>query len=204
MKTGIIGGTFDPIHIGHLLVAEEARRVVGLDKVIFIPAGRPWMREESQVTPADHRIAMVRLATKPNKNFEVDTVEADREGDTYTVDTIEALRMGQGKEVELYLIIGADLTENLAKWKQPEKVLRLCTLVVATRPGHKGEGLEQVRRATKGEGKGVVWITEPQVKISSTDIRRRVAEGRSITGRVTGEVEEYIYAHRLYKGATHK
>jgi len=197
LRIGILGGTFDPIHLGHLIVAEEVRIKLELPKILFIPAGNPWLRR-GPVTPAKHRLEMVRLAIKPNPFFELSNLEVERPGPSYTVDTLLTLREKFGQESEFYFIIGPDALAELPKWKSPEKLIRLCWLVAVRRPGAPEVKLSELEEAIPGLSSRLVLVDEPRIGISSTDIRERVAEGFSIRYLVPDEVQTYIYRHRLY------
>lgn len=202
MRLGILGGTFDPIHIGHLIMAEEARIQLGLERVLFMPAGQPWMRRGTPVTPARHRVEMVRRAIAGNPHFSLSLMEVERPGDTYTVDTLRALRQEYGEGWHLHFILGADALEQLPLWKEPREIIRLCTLVAMARPGYDKHGLSSLEAVLPGLSRSLVWLREPQIGISSTEIRRRVAQGLSIRYWVPPAVEEYIMRHRLYAGSS--
>ena len=197
MRVGIFGGTFDPIHLGHLIVAEEVRIRLKLLKIIFIPAGNPWLRQDP-VTPARHRLEMVRLAIKSNPFFELSDLEVERPGPTYTVDTLIELREKFGPEVEFYFIIGPDALAELPRWKSPEQLIKLCQLVGVRRPGAREPELDELERAIPGLSSRLIFVDEPQIGISSTEIRERVAQGLSIRYLVPDEVQDYIYRHKLY------
>jgi nicotinate-nucleotide adenylyltransferase len=185
-----MGGTFDPIHHGHLVAAEEVRFALGLDRVIFIPAGRPWQKREGVVTAAEQRYEMTKLATQSNPSFEVSRIEVDREGPTYTIETLHELK----SEGDLYFITGADATLDILTWKDPDEALGLATFVAVSRPGHDLGKLDDL--PVKGR---VVVLEIPALAISSTDIRRRVAEGRPIRYLVPDQVARYIADQGLYK-----
>ena len=136
MRIGVLGGTFDPVHLGHLSMAEEARIQLGLERVLFLPAGRPWLKEEQPLTAVQHRVNMVRLAVDNNPHFEVCLEEIDRPGPTYTVDTLEQLTKGLDSTGSLYFILGLDAMEQFHRWKEPGRVVELCHLVVVARPLH--------------------------------------------------------------------
>ncbi len=198
MKVGIFGGTFDPIHLGHLIAAEEARTVLDLDTVIFIPAGNPWFKVDWHITPARHRVAMVDLAIESNHRFQASDIEIRRDGPTYTVHTLEELRKRLGDDAELYLILGADALRELDRWHEPARLFELATIVGMSRPGSEGFDLNELDAIIPGASERVLWVEGPQIGISGTDIRRRVAEGRSIKYRVPEAVEAYIYQNGLY------
>jgi len=137
MNIGILGGTFDPIHIGHLILAVEARVQLRLDEVLFVPAGQPWLKVERNITPAFHRVEMVRRAIASNPYFKLCTLEVERPGPSYTVDTLMALRDMQGAEANFFFILGRDTLADLPSWKEPNRLLQICHLVVAPRSlGH--------------------------------------------------------------------
>ena len=135
MRIGILGGTFDPIHIGHLILAEEALRKLKLDQIWFIPAGEPWLKESLEITDGFHRLEMVKIATKSNPRFVVSSIEIDRSGPTYTIDTLRYLKDQLGTETRIYFILGLDTLASFHKWNRPEEILDLCEFVVSNRPG---------------------------------------------------------------------
>ena len=193
---GILGGTFDPIHEGHLRIAESACDCLGLDKVIFIPAGRPWLKSGQSVTDPVHRLAMVELAIEGNPHFEVSRIEIERPGPTYTVDTLTELRHCMG-DAELYLILGMDSVRDLGRWRQPERIFELCSVVAVSRPGVADVStgyLEQVFPASAGR---VRTVSGPMADTSSTDIRSRVEEDATLRD-VPDSVRDYIHKHALY------
>ncbi len=199
MKIGVFGGTFDPIHLGHLIVADEARERLGLDEVLFIPAGRPWIKAETPVSAACHRMAMVEMAVGTTPWFRAVDLDIKRPGPTYTVDTLLELRSELGEEADLYLILGLDAVQDMARWHEPAQIFGLCTVVGMSRPGvldldH--AALDAVAPTAAGR---VVLLEGPLVSLSGTDLRRRVREGRSIRHRVPEAVEVYIYEHGLYR-----
>jgi nicotinate-nucleotide adenylyltransferase len=193
MRIGLMGGTFDPIHHGHLVAAEEARVALDLDRVMFVPAGRPWQKERADVSPAEDRYAMTRLATEDNTAFEVSRIELEREGPTYTVDTLRSMRSSE-PGAELYFITGADATLEILTWKNAEETLGLATFVAVSRPGHELAKLESL-----GYGDRVVVLEIPALAISSTDIRVRVAAGRPIRYLLPEPVRTYVEEHGLYR-----
>lgn len=188
-----MGGTFDPIHHGHLVAAEETRCAFDLEQVVFVPAGRPWQKAGDEVSAAEERREMVEAATDGNPAFEVSRSEIDRGGPTYTIDT---LRDFSGSDRELYFITGADAILQILTWREPEEAARLATFVAVSRPGYDLGRLssldERIRRR-------VETLEIPALAISSTDIRRRVAEDRPIRYLVPDAVERYIREHGLYR-----
>lgn len=195
-KVGVLGGTFDPVHIGHLLLAESAREELGLERVVFMPAGRPWRKASREVSPAEHRLAMLRLAVAGNDAFEVSTIEVEREGPTYTVETLEELRR-RDPGAALFFIVGEDALADLPNWREPQRILELATVAVAGRTAE-GPNLRQAEAMMPGLVARAVWLRMPIIEISATGIRERVRLGLSIRYRVPAAVEAYIREHRLY------
>ncbi|MYB49460.1 MAG: nicotinate-nucleotide adenylyltransferase [Dehalococcoidia bacterium] len=198
MRIGIFGGTFDPIHNGHLAVAEYVRTEVALDQVLFVPAGQPWFKEGQTVTDARRRLEMTRLAVADNPHFAVSDMEVRRDGPTYTSDTLTELRRNMGEGAEFYLILGIDALNELHRWHKPCDVLHLATVVGVTRPG-----AETVERAAldsirEGASDEVVIVDGPLIDISAADIRRRMSEGLSVRGIIPQAVEDYARRHVLY------
>ena len=197
-RIGILGGTFDPIHFGHLAIAEEARDRLDLDRVILIPAGRPWLKSDQMVTSAAHRLAMVRLAIEDRPGLEVSTIEVDRPGPTYTVDTLAELREELGSGVELYLVLGMDSVRELRRWRYPERLFDLCTVVAVSRPDSPDVSSAEIEDSFTAARGRIRMVRGPMLDISATGIRLRVAEGRSISDSVPSSVERYIREHGLY------
>lgn len=202
MRVGVFGGTFDPIHIGHLTVARAVQRGLRLDKVIFVPAGQPWMKEGTPVSPVRDRLEMVRLAIRRRARFEVSTIEAERPGPSYAVDTMDAFHKEFGSGSALFFLLGSDALAEIGKWREPDRLVRLCMLVAFPRPGYPLPPLEGLQAAVPGIADRIIFAQVPQVDIWATDIRRLVGEGRSIAGLVPRAVEKYILDHGLY-GAEH-
>lgn len=192
MKLGVMGGTFDPVHIGHLILAEQAREQLGLDSVRFIPAGDPWRKAHLDVTPAAHRLAMARLAVAGNPAFEVDDCEVVREGPTYTVDTLLELRAGLADEDEVYFLAGNDALADLPNWRDPAGIAEAAYIAVAPREGYELPADLPFARER------LVRLSMPYVGISSTDLRVRARRGLSLRYLVPAAVEEYIREHGLY------
>ena len=197
-KIGLLGGTFDPIHIGHLLIAEDAREALGLDTVVFIPAGRPWLKANQSVTDPQHRLAMVGLAIGPNPHFQVSDIEIRRQGPTYTVDTLEQLQHDYSPNTEKFLILGMDSLNELARWRSPERLFDLCVVVGVSRPGQEEIDIDKLESIAEGASGKIVLISGPSIGISGADIRNRVVHGKSIKYRVPVDVESYILEHGLY------
>jgi nicotinate-nucleotide adenylyltransferase len=190
-----MGGTFDPIHTGHLVTAEAARHAFSLDRVIFLPAGVPWQKQERDVAPAEDRYLMTVIATAANPAFEVSRLEIDRDGPTYTRDSLASIR-GSEPAAELFFITGADAILQILTWKDPEGLLALATVVAATRPGYDLSELEAI--IPDGLSERVKRFEIPALAISSTDIRARVSEGRPIRYLVPDGVAAHIDKAGLY------
>ena len=199
MRIGILGGTFDPVHIAHLIIAEEARMRVPLQRVVFIPTGQPWLKSGRRITEGPLRLEMVRLAVASNPSFDSSSVEIDRPGLTYSVDTLEELTGQWGPDVEINFIIGVDSLLSLPRWKDPERILDLCTLTAVTRPGYSPYALEEVKRQYPILERKLGLIEGPLIGISGTKIRHRVASGLSVKYLVPSEVERFITERGLYK-----
>ena len=205
IKYGIMGGTFDPIHIGHLVLAEEVRNKLNLDKIIFIPSGNPPHKNSKNVTKSIHRYEMTLLATISNPNFEISSVEIDKTGKTYTVDTIKDLRQKCKTNAEFYFITGADSILDLPNWKNVNELLHLCKFVAATRPGFKLKKMEEkIKELEELHNKNIYTIIVTALQISSTDIRNRIREGNSVKYLLPETVEDYIYKNKLYVKKNYK
>jgi len=198
MRVGVLGGTFDPIHIGHLVSAEEAWVELKLERVVFIPAGLPPHKLDHVMSPVEHRLAMVELAIASNPHFAVSRIDIDRFGPCYTVDTIELLRDEWGPGVKIYFIMGSDSLLDILTWHNPRRLIRLCRFAVVSRPGYQVD-LDELDALLPGVASRVHMLNAPQLAISSTDIQRRVREGLSIKYQVPEAVEDYIYQHKLYQ-----
>ncbi|HLG28616.1 MAG TPA: nicotinate-nucleotide adenylyltransferase [Candidatus Brocadiales bacterium] len=204
MKLGILGGSFNPIHIGHLIIAEEVYHYHHLSKVLFIPLGYPPHKMPSNLADASHRYEMVRQAINGNDHFEISDVEIKRTGKSYTVDTVESIiRLYEGR-CELYLIIGDDTLQELPSWKDVKRLSTLCHFVTVNRPGSMPDigsalgGLEEILGNEKVSEMAQLRVEIPSIGISSTDIRKRLKNGQGIKYLVPSCVEEYIIKHKLY------
>lgn len=197
-KIGVLGGTFDPVHNGHLIIAEEARLRLGLYRVIFVPAGEPWLKTHRNIAPGEQRLEMIKLAIAANHHFSVSTVDLERVGPSYTVHTLPALRRELGEEADFYFILGVDALAGLPSWKEPEGVVEACKLVAARRPGSGALDLESLERSIPGISSSIMLLDNPLMDISSTAIRERVARGIPITDLVPEAVARYIREKGLY------
>jgi nicotinate-nucleotide adenylyltransferase len=188
-----MGGTFDPIHHGHLVAASEVQSLLGLDEVVFVPTGEPWQKEAREVSPREHRYLMTVIATASNPRFTVSRVDIDRPGLTYTVDTLRDLH-AERPDAELFFITGADALAQILSWKDAEELWRLAHFVGVTRPGYvlSELGLPE---------DGVTLQEVPAMAISSTDCRERVHAGEPVWYLVPDGVVQYISKHHLYRGA---
>ncbi len=199
MRIGLLGGTFDPIHNGHLLVGESAQEYLELDSVVFIPAGRPWLKADKQVSNSEHRLAMAELGVEGHPSFSVSRVEIDRPGPTYTVDTLEQMRRELGPEVELYLVLGMDSLRDLSRWRRPERLFELCTVVGVSRPGYDDIVPTWLDEIVDGASESVKLLRGPQSNTSGTEIRERASRGEPLGSLVPKAVEAYILEHGLYR-----
>jgi nicotinate-nucleotide adenylyltransferase len=190
-RLGIMGGTFDPIHNGHLVAASEVASRFGLDEVVFVPTGQPWEKSDYRVSPAEDRYLMTVIATASNPRFQVSRVDIDRAGPTYTVDTLRDLRTVYGQEVELYFITGADALDRILSWKDADKVFELAHFIGVTRPGFE---LSDAHLPADT----VTLVQVPAMAISSSDCRARVAAGLPVWYLVPDGVVQYIAKRHLY------
>ena len=198
MRLGIMGGTFDPIHFGHLVTAEEALVQFNLDRVVFMPTGNPAFKGGQVVSSAEDRYLMAVIATAANPDFDVSRMEVDRPGLTYTVDTLLGLRDEYGPAAELFFVTGADAVWDIVGWKDAEQIAGLATFIAATRPGY---DLEAARAAHEAQATGfrIEYIEVPALAVSSTDLRARVAQRRAIRYLTPEAVGAYIEKHGLYR-----
>ncbi len=193
MRLGLLGGTFDPVHLGHLILGETAREQLGLDSVLFMPTGQPWRKAGRDITPAPHRVEMLRRAIADNPAFELSLIEVERAGPSYTVDTLRELISARPGS-EIFLIIGEDSLLDLPNWKAPQRVVELATLAVAARgPEKPVAGVPAGYLSDR-----TVWLDMPLIDISATTVRERVGRGRSIRYLVPEVVAAYIREQGLY------
>lgn len=198
-RLGVYGGTFDPIHMGHLIVAEMARQECCLDKVLFIPAKIPPHKNDNHISPADYRFEMTGLAIRENPYFDISDLELKRQGISYTVDSIIALSQEQSDESKIWLIVGGDSFLEIDRWKDAETIMTMCNFAVYLRPNFPTETLMiKAERVRKRFDSNVQFVEAPMIGISSTDIRNRVSRGKSIRYMVPDAVEKYIREKGLY------
>lgn len=199
MKIGILGGTFNPIHTGHLILAENAYTVLGLDKVIFMPSGISYLKDRKKIAAKEHRINMVRLAIKDNDRFELSTMETDREGNTYTFETLNALKTQNTKD-ELYFIGGTDTLMNIENWKCPDIIFKNASLVIAPRNFTESNIInDKAEYLQKKYDAKVIILDTPNIEISSSMIRHKIANGKSVRYYIPDDVIGYINDNKLYK-----
>lgn len=199
MRLGIMGGTFDPIHLGHLAMAESAREIFQLKEILFIPSARPPHKTERKIESKAHRLMMTYLATKSNEYFHVSPMEMLREGFSYTLDTVNELHRKYGKDTELFFIIGSDSMADLENWHKAQELVGKANFLAAARPGVE-LNFDKVKKVFGSTGlQHIHQFITPSFEISSTNIRERIKLGRSIKYLVPEEVEQYIYRENLYR-----
>jgi nicotinate-nucleotide adenylyltransferase len=219
MKIGIFGGTFNPIHQGHLAIAEEVRSAVRLEKVLFIPAGDPPHKKGQEILPARHRLEMVRLAIKDDPHFEISETEIHRPGKSYTVETITTLKAAYPPDTEWFLILGLDAFLDFPTWREPDRLLTLCHFVVVSRPGFRfreltrlfffqsidpaplarlDEQKEDRHRLAFGPSTQIILLRVGSWEISATEIRSHLSGGKRRRNLLPPSVESYIMSHHLY------
>jgi nicotinate-nucleotide adenylyltransferase len=192
VKIGVFGGTFDPPHIGHLLLAADARDALQLDRLVFVPAGtQPFKAHAPPVASGQDRLEMVRLAVADDANYAVDDAEISRAGLSYTVDTLQHLSE-RYRGSKLFLLLGEDTLAGFGKWREPERIRELASLAVMTRAGAAGEAIGEI-------GEAVVQVSTRRIDVSSTEIRDRLRKGKTIKGFVPESVERFIDARGLYR-----
>lgn len=198
-RIAIMGGTFDPIHYGHLVTAEAVWERYNIDRVVFVPSGNPPHKINIEVTDAEYRFSMVQMAISANPHFRVSRIEIDRKGYTYTIDTIREIKAAFGGKLHIYFITGADALLEIMTWKEANELLKECSYVAVTRPGYMKKDLyDWIDILKKKYGADISAMDVPAFAISSTDIRNRVRNGRSIKYLVPQNVEEYILKNKLY------
>lgn len=196
---GIMGGTFDPIHYGHLFIAECARHKFGLDKILFIPSGMPVHKRRNNIIEPIHRLTMTQLAVQSNPFFEVSTIETDRSGPTYAIDTLRQIHSQNENSQEYFFITGADAILEILTWKDVDEIFELCQFIAVTRPGFSFDEMTKVQQGLSMNQLKRIHIYETAgILVSSTDIRQRAGSGEPIKYLVPEEVEKYIIQNKLY------
>ncbi len=200
-KIGIMGGTFDPPHFGHFVIAQAALEQLGLDKVVFIPNGNIVYKDASGEAQSRHRFNMLRAVIESNPDFELSDIEISRAGTCYTADTLTQLKGGEYKDAELYFLVGADSLDYMEKWYSPDVIFGLCTVAAAERPGFEKSDIDKkISELTEAFGAKIERISIPLIGVSSTMLRRKLAAGESIRYLTHDSVIEYIKRHGLYGG----
>jgi nicotinate-nucleotide adenylyltransferase len=197
MKLGVFGGTFDPVHIGHLVLAERAREALSLDHIVWVPAGDPWRKGARAVSDPAHRVEMIRLAIAGNRAFELSTVETERTGPSYSAETLAALAATR-PGAELYFLVGLDALEDMMHWHEPHRILELARVAAAAREGRRLDAY-QLDAMLLGLGARTVWFDMPRLDISATELRERAAAGRSLRYLVPDAVDAYVRGQGLYR-----
>jgi nicotinate-nucleotide adenylyltransferase len=201
-RIGVLGGTFDPVHFGHLVVAEEVFATLQLTEMVFVPTGLPPHKTNEEITAAEHRLAMLELAIDSNPHFTISSVDLDRPGPSYTVDTLRLLREQWGDTTAIYFVIGGDSLEDLLSWHNPTGILKQLThLVAVRRPGYNESEAyyEWLEARLPGIKQRLLIVDAPQFDISATDLRERVAQRRPIKYQTPESVESYIIQYSLYR-----
>lgn len=198
MNVGVLGGTFDPVHNGHLILADVAEEQLNLSDMLFVPVGQPWLKTERIITPAQHRLQMLRLALDDRPQFRISEMEIERHGPTYTIDTIKELKDGLNADDELFFILGQDSLMQVPQWHDAPGLIQPCYLAAAPRPGVKKPDLKALEAEIPGIKQRVMLMKEPKVDITATDIRERVANGLSVRHLVPEAVNRYIKEQKLY------
>lgn len=198
MNIGVMGGTFDPIHRGHLVIAEEVRVRLNLAEILFVPAGQPCLRTNSPVSAVEHRVQMVRLAIADKACFKLSTVEVERAGPSYTVDTVAQLKRQLGARDGLFFILGWESLAQLPQWKEPSRLIKMCHLVVVPRPGFSAPDINSLEAAIPGLSQRIIQLDTSRIDISASQIRGHVSQGLPIHHLVPEPVERYIGEHKLY------
>lgn len=197
MRLGVLGGTFDPVHLGHLVLAEQARQELSLDRVLFVPAGNPWRRAGQAIASAEDRLEMLRLAVEGLPEYGISTIEVARSGPSYTGETLEELSR-EYRGAHLFLILGQDALADLPNWHEPGRIIELAMLAVARRGGFGLAKEKSLEAKVVGISSRVRWLDMPTIAIAASDIRERVRSGHSVRFLVPAAVEEYIRRHSLY------
>ncbi len=199
MNKGVFGGTFDPIHNGHLAVAEEVRERLNLAEVIFVPAGLPWLKADWEISAAEDRLRMLHLALDGKPGYKISEMEIERGGPSYTIDTIKTLRQGPGSEDELFFILGQDNLCQLPQWREAAELIKLCYLVAVPRPGAAQPKMKDLETSLPGITERAMVLKRPEIDISASNIRERVGRGLSVRHLVPEAVNRYLKEQGLYR-----
>jgi GTPase len=200
-KIGVLGGTFDPVHLGHIMIAEEVKKSLELEEVLIVPAGQPQTRSFDIVSPARQRLEMLELAVAGKKGLTISTIEIERKGPSFTSDTLLELKNKYGHNYEIYFILGWDSLAQIPTWHEPSRILNLCYLAAVPRPGYKRPSLKTMEGVLPGIADRVIFLDGPKIDISATEVRERLAKGETIEHLVPEAVAEYIKQRRLYTEA---
>ena len=198
VSIGVLGGTFDPPHNGHIAIAEQALTQLNLDQVLFAPTGQPPHKQGNPITPIEDRLEMVRLAIANHPRFALSRIDVDRAGPTYTADTMRLLHEQFGDGVDLYFIMGMDSLANILTWHAPEQLIRICKLAVFHRPGFSAN-IDELAKQLPGLRERIVRVPSPAIDIAASDLQRRIRAGLSIAHLVPPAVEAYIAQNDLYR-----
>ena len=198
MNRGVFGGTFDPIHNGHLMVADEVRERLNLEEVVFVPAGQPWLKMDWVISAAEDRLRMMHIALDGKPEYKISDMEIARGGPSYTIDTIREMRRGTGGEDELFFILGEDNMCQLPQWREAAELIKLCYLVAVPRPGSARAKLKDLEESLPGITERVMVLKRPEIDISSSNIRERVGQGLSVRHLVPEAVNRYLKQKGLY------
>lgn len=199
IKLGVLGGTFNPIHFGHLRIAEEVKNKLSLSEVLFIPAGQPWLKSNSTILAAEHRVEMVKLAINDKAYLTLSTLEVDRIGPSYTVDTLEQLHRQYHDREVIFFILGWDNLAQLPLWHKPKRIIQLCHLVVVPRVDYPAPDLTSLEKAIPKISQVTTILNEPRIDINASVIRERIGHGLPINHLVPNEVHKYILERKLYQ-----
>lgn len=201
-KVGIMGGTFDPIHYGHLMLAQNALDTFSLDEILFVPSGTPWLKESTKVLSRNKRVSMTGMAIEDNPDFALSTIEIDREGNSYSYETVEELKKEQ-PETAFYFIMGADSLLEIERWKHPDRLMADCILLVAVRDDCDKEGLKkEIAYLTDKYQADIRILPANRIDISSTKIRQMIQEGKSVRYMLPDQVIRFIQKNHLYQQET--
>ena len=199
MRVGVLGGTFDPIHIGHLTLAEAVRCKLKLDRVLFVVAGNPYLKKDRKITDAHHRVEMVRSAVEGNPHFELSTVEVERGGPSYSVETVAELKEKHYKNDDIYFILGWDNLLELPRWRDPARLISLCYLAAVPRVGYPMPDLKAMEKKIPGIASKTTILDSPLINISATVVRERLSRGLSLKSLIPDAVIDYIKNNNLYR-----